>query len=113
MNIQLNVSSINLGTEIYCSYDLQSSFLSSLQIPKLNDIVVMHIVSFVYKCVHNLVPAYFNNYFTRIHDVTYLLCDVTQPNMGSILFIILVFVTGILYHLKSEILTPFPIFGRI
>ena len=42
----------------------------SLQILKLNDIIVMYIVSFVvYECVHNLAPTYFNNYFTRIHNV--------------------------------------------
>ena len=95
-----------------------------LQILKLNDIIFIHIVSFVYECAHNLAPALFNNYFSRIHNVhsigtrqsknvTYLLYDVTQPSMGSVLFIILVFVTLILYHLKSEILTPFPIFRRM
>ena len=35
-------------------------------------------------------------------NVTYLLYDVTLPSIGSILSNILVFVIGILYHLKSE-----------
>ena len=38
---------------------------------------------------------------------------VSQKSMGSVLFIIWVFVTETLYHLRSEVLTPFPIFGRI
>ena len=40
-----------------------------LQVLKLNDIIVVHIVSFIYECAHNLAPAYFNNYFIRIHNV--------------------------------------------
>ena len=31
--------------------------------------ITMHIVSFVYECVHNLSPAYFSNYFTWIENV--------------------------------------------
>ena len=35
----------------------------SLKVLRFNDIITMHIVSFVYECVHNLSPAYFSNFF--------------------------------------------------
>ena len=43
--------------------------LDSLKVLKFNDMITMHIVSFVYECVHNLSPAYFSNYFTWIENV--------------------------------------------
>ena len=97
----------------------------------------MHNVSFVYEYVHNLASTYFKNYFPRMHNIhsidahqsqkgdPYLLCHVKQLSMGSILLnyfskllknkliIKLLYYTGILYLLKSEILTPFPTFGKI
>ena len=41
----------------------------SLKVLKFNDLITMHIVSFVYECVHNLSTAYFSNYFTWIENV--------------------------------------------
>ena len=41
----------------------------SLKVLKLNDMITMHIVSFVYECVYNLSPACFSNYFTWIKNV--------------------------------------------
>ena len=64
----------------------------SLQILKLNDVIVMHIVSFVYECVHSLDPACFKNYFTRIHNAVTegdqfpLRCNTIQYGLRSIHF---------------------------
>ena len=41
----------------------------SLKILKFNDMITMHIVSFVYECGQNLSPACFSNYFTWIENV--------------------------------------------
>ena len=41
----------------------------SLKVLKFNDMITMHIVSFVYECVDNLSPAYFSNYLTWIENV--------------------------------------------
>ena len=53
-----------------------------LQVLKFNDIIILHIVSFVFECVHNLAPTYFRNYFTNvqsIHDI----CT-RQPQKGDL-----------------------------
>ena len=39
----------------------------SLQILKLNDLFKLQVISFVYKCLNNLAPLYFTDYFTSIH----------------------------------------------
>ena len=41
----------------------------SSKVLKFNDMITMHIVSFVYECVHDLSPAYFSNYITWIENV--------------------------------------------
>ena len=59
--------------------------------------ITMHIVSFVYQCVHNLSPAYFSNFFTWIEnvhsfgtreskrgDLFALCCNTTQYGLRSI-----------------------------
>ena len=68
-----------------------------LKVLKFNDMITMHIVSFVYECVHNLSPAYLSNYFTWIEnvhsfgprqskrgDLFALRCNTTQYGLRSI-----------------------------
>ena len=69
----------------------------SLKVLRFNDIITMHIVSFVYECVHNLSPAYFSNFFIWIEnvhsfstrqskrgDLFALRCNTTQYGLRSI-----------------------------
>ena len=64
---------------------------------KFSDIIILHIVSFVFECVHNLTPTYFRNYFTSIQsihdigtrqslkgDLFALCCNTTQRGLRSI-----------------------------
>ena len=41
----------------------------SLKILNFIDMIIIHIVSFVYECDHNLSPVYFSNHFTWIENV--------------------------------------------
>ena len=70
---------------------------------KFNDMIMgtMHIVCFVYECVHNLSPAYFYNYLiwienvhnfgtrqSRIGDLFALCCNTTQYGHRSIHYLV-------------------------
>ena len=46
-----------------------SPISDGLQVLKFSDIIILHIVSFVFECVHNLAPTYFRNYFTSIQSI--------------------------------------------
>ena len=45
-----------------------SPIFDCLQVLKFSDII-LHIVSFLFECVHNLAPTYFRNYFTSIQSI--------------------------------------------
>ena len=92
----------------------------SLKVLKFNDMITMHIVSFVYECVHNLSPTYFSNFFIWIENVhsfgtrqlkkaICLLFVAIQLIMDFDLSITQVFGFGILFQLTYEIwsLSPF------
>ena len=93
----------------------------TLQILKFNDVILLQITSFVYKCVNNLAPVYFRDFFRSIHNVhnigtrqvIYLPYNVIQLNMDYALFITLVFGSGILFHRKSEAQIHFQIHFQI
>ena len=74
-----------------------SPIFDCLQVIKFSDIIIFHIVSFVFECVHNLAPTYFRNYFTSIQsihdigtrqslkgDLFALRCNTTQYGLRSI-----------------------------
>ena len=80
----------------------------------------MHIVSFVYECVHNLSPAHLNNFLFGLKmfivsapdnpkEAIYLLFVAIQLSMDFDLSITQVFGFGILFQLTYEIrfLSPF------
>ena len=50
-----------------------------LQVLKFSDIIFLHIVSFVFECVHNLPPTYFRNYFTSIQSTVYTISVQDSP----------------------------------
>ena len=69
----------------------------ALQILKLNDVFKFQARSFVYKCLNNLAPIYFSDYFVSSHsvhnigtqqskkgDLFALHCDTTQYGLRSI-----------------------------
>ena len=74
-----------------------SLIFDCLQVLKFSDIIFLHVVSFVFECVHNLAPTYFRNYFTSIQsihdigtrqslkgDLFALRCNTTQYGLRSI-----------------------------
>ena len=74
-----------------------SPIFDCLQVLKFSDIIFLHIVSFVFECVHNLAPTYFRNYFTSIQsihnigtrqslkgDLFALCCNTTQYGLRSV-----------------------------
>ena len=77
-----------------------SPIFDCLQVLKFSDIIILHIVSFVFECVRNLAPTYFRNYFTSIQsihdigtrqslkgDLFALCCNTTQCGLRSIHYI--------------------------
>ena len=49
-----------------------SPAVDCLQALRFSDTIILHIVSFVFECVHNLTIIYFTNYFTStgsIHSI--------------------------------------------
>ena len=74
-----------------------SPIFDCLQVLKFSDIIILHIVSFVFEYVHNLAPTYFRNYFTSIQsihdigtrqsqkgDLFALCCNTSQYGLRSI-----------------------------
>ena len=74
-----------------------SPIFDCLQVLKFSDIIILHIVSFVFECVHNLAQTYFRILFTSIQsihdigtrqsqkgDLFALRCNTTQYGLRSI-----------------------------